>query len=179
MNVWKNFISVVKHLTILGKYVKTTDNIYTWRDVGENSWFSQWFVTILYYHLPLILRDLKFILCKSQDSIHTFLAEEEATSTSHSASKAVWIEARGRGGSTLQLNYCIHTCGVMSAWTKAVVNRKVGEEVPIRDVNRWNQQDLVTGWMWNLKESRMNPRFWLGWWIELSSKGVLALERMS
>lgn len=37
MNVWKNFISVVKHLTVLGKYVKTTDVIYTWRDVGENS----------------------------------------------------------------------------------------------------------------------------------------------
>lgn len=35
MNVWKNFISVVKHLTILGKYVKTTDIIYTWRDEGR------------------------------------------------------------------------------------------------------------------------------------------------
>lgn len=57
---------------MLEKYVKTIDDIYTWRDGGKIVDLSNG----LYYYLSLILRDLEFILCKSQETTQTVGTEE-------------------------------------------------------------------------------------------------------
>lgn len=76
---------VLRYLNTLDKYVKTADNIYTWRDEGEQLVFQ--IVTILCYSLPFILKDLKFILCKSQDTIQAFKQKSKQRQQVPSASK--------------------------------------------------------------------------------------------